>query len=118
MGRMIPALKCPPEIVPELVIILYKYADNREEVNRRMTLSLRKISDASVRNLLRAYAAATLNNLGLAEGEGEFWRCSPDGKSLALAWKGQTGGLRRFGYLLYQRDDKEGLQVIQELKKL
>jgi hypothetical protein len=118
MSRMIPALKCPPELVPELVSILYDCASNREEIDRRMTKSLRRISRASQRNLLRAYAAPTLNNLGLAEGEGRSWRCSPDGVSLALAWKdGEAVGIRRFGYLLYQCDDKNGLRVIQELQK-
>jgi hypothetical protein len=118
MPKMIPALKCPPEIVPELVAILFDQAGNREEVDRRMAKTLSQISHASVRNLLRAYAAPTLNNLGLAEGEGRSWRCSPDGESLALAYKkNETVGLRQFGYLLYQRDDKEGLQVIQELQR-
>ena len=115
MGRMIPALKCPPEVVPELVTILNEYAGDRKEVDRRMTKTLRQISSASGRNLLRAYAAPTLNNLGLADGEGETWRCSPDGESLALAWKKKDTGLQRFGYLLYQRDEKDGLQVIQKL---
>jgi hypothetical protein len=118
MARMIPALKCPPEIVSELITILYDYAGDREEIDSRMAKALRRISSASVRNLLRAYAAPTLNNLGLAEGEGQTWRCSPDGESLALAYKkNETVGLKRFGYLLYQRDDKEGLQVIQELQR-
>jgi len=118
MTRIIPALKSPSEIVPSLVTILYEYADRREEVNRRMTEALRDISNASPRTLLRAYAAPTLNNLGLAEGTGISWRCSPDGESLALAYKkGEKEGLRRFGYLLYQRDDKDGLQVIAELHR-
>jgi hypothetical protein len=118
MPKIIPALKSPPEIVPKLVAILYDYADRREEVDRRMSEALRQISLASPRNLLRAYAAPTLNNLGLAEGAGESWRCSPDGKSLALAYKaGEDEGLRRFGYLLYQKDDKDGLQVIAELRR-
>ena len=115
---MIPALKCPPEVVPELVTILYEHAGNREQINRRMAQTLRQISSASPRNLLRAYAAPTLNNLGLAHGEGETWRCSPDGESLALAWKKPATGLKRFGYILYQRDDKDGLQVIHKLTML
>jgi len=118
MPRIIPALKSPPEIVPRLVIILYDYADRREEVDRRMTEALRNISNASSRNLLRAYAAPTLNNLGFADGAGKSWHCSPDGESLALAYKnGEKEGLKRFGYLLYQRDDKDGLQVIAELQR-
>jgi hypothetical protein len=118
MLRIIPALKSPPEIVPRLVVILYDCADRREEVDRRMTEALRKISLASPRNLLRAYAAPTLNNLGLAEGAGKSWRCSPDGESLALAYQNSDDeGLKRFGYILYQRDEKDGLRVIAELQR-
>lgn len=117
MPRMIPALKAPPEIVPQLVVILYDYAGRREDVNKRMAEALRQISRASPRNLLKAYAAPTLNNLGLAEGEGKSWHCSPDGESLARAYKkSERAGIRRFGYLLYQLDDKNGLRVIAELQ--
>jgi hypothetical protein len=118
MPRIIPALKSPPEIVPKLVTILYDYTDRREEIDRRMTEVLRGISNASPRNLLRAYAAPTLNNLGLAVGAGKAWRCSPDGESLALAYQySDDEGLKRFGYILYQRDEKDGLQVITELQR-
>jgi hypothetical protein len=117
MPKTIPALKSPADKVPQLVVILYDFAREREEVNRRIIELLREISRASERNLLKAYAAPTLNNLGFAIGEGKTWRCSPDGESLARAYKeSESVGLKRFGYLLYQYDEVNGLRVLAELQ--